>query len=262
MARGQAGQQGHWWNEPPAWAWAAIVAGVVAFVALSFVAANRPAPPKYAGSQVAAETSTPASPTTAAAPPSSIVIPADPQLLVIGDSYTEGNGATSSATTFARTAAAELSWPVETDGVGGTGFVNAGPRGDGTYAERIAELEPETDPSIVVIQGGLNDRGRPGITGSAVAVIQSAQQRWPGAAVIVLGPVTPNPPDTAAADVAAQLEAAAAEAQVPFIDARDWITEDNVDDYGRGDQIHVNQAGHDYLGERLAEAIVELAAAA
>lgn len=233
-----------------------MVVGVGALAALLPQACSPPEPPSFTAPVAAAET--PAE-TTAPVPPTSITLPVDPQLLVFGDSYTEGNGADSSETTFAHTAADRLRWPVETDGRGGTGFLNAGPGGE-TFAQRLPSLEVEAEPNVVIVQGGLNDRDQSGdLTSAAREVLALARQQFPGAQLVLLGPVDPAPPNSRVASVVADLTEAAATEGVPFIDASGWLTPENVGEYGLGDGLHLSQAGHDYVGSRLAEAITALA---
>lgn len=237
-----------------------MAAGLVALAVMAPMAASRGSdPPDYTPPQAAATTTT-TEPTDPSTPPTSIAVPTEPQLLVFGDSYVEGNGADSPESTFARVAATELGWPVETDGEGGTGFVNGGPDGDRSYPARVAKLQPETEPNVIVVEGGINDRGdATQVTSDAVATLEALRGQFPGAVLVLMGPVNPDPPNRGADAVTGQLRAAAVQVQVPFIDASGWITVDNIGDYTLGDDLHVNQAGHDYIGRRLAEALLAMA---
>lgn len=236
-----------------------MVVGVVALTVLLVAGGlSLRKPPAFTPPAAASEA--PAA-TTAPAPPTSITLPADPQMLVFGDSYTEGNGADGPDSTFARVAAGQLDWPVETDGKGGTGYLNRGPNGEESFAQRIQNLETSSPPNIVLIQGGLNDAPESGdLTVAAQEVIGLMRARFPEAQVILLGPVDPAPPYPNLARVVEALRTAAANEQVPFIDASGWITPEGVEQYSAGDGLHVNQAGHDYIGTRLAEALGKLAA--
>jgi lysophospholipase L1-like esterase len=86
--------------------------------------------------------------------------PAD--VVFIGDSYTDGVGATSPATRWSTLVALKEGWTEDNFGVGGTGYVNQGSASvkPSTYAQRVAEVAAKK-PAAVIVTGGLNDLSYP-----------------------------------------------------------------------------------------------------
>lgn len=76
------------------------------------------------------------------------------KVLFIGDSITEGAGASSYDKCYVSRFADVTGANVVNRGIGGTGYVNANERG-GKFADRIDEYDEDAD--IVVIFGGTND---------------------------------------------------------------------------------------------------------
>lgn len=250
--------------QAPRWAWIATALAVVWLIVVALFGSSwHSADPvsqaeldRISAAQAAAE----ASRAAANSPPASFVVPPDPRLLVFGDSYVEGVGANSPSTIFASQAAAQLGWPVELNGVGGTGYLNPGQSG-ATYLERLATLRAESQPNIILVEGGINDRDRnPSreIVAPAVQLVDELKDRFPDATIIIMGPVDPQPVSTWVRRMTSDLRLAATNSRALFIDASDWLTPDNISQYTYGDAVHVNQAGHDYIGDRLAEAIRSL----
>jgi hypothetical protein len=96
----------------------------------------------------------------AVAPPT--IAPGDTAAVFLGDSYTQGWGASDPGTRWSALVAHDAGWVEVNQGQGGTGFVTtSGLGGCGlaycpTYPERVADIV-DTAPDIVVIAGGQND---------------------------------------------------------------------------------------------------------
>jgi lysophospholipase L1-like esterase len=124
--------------------------------------------------------------------PSPLKLPAHPRVLILGDSYTEGYGASPATEAWAYKVGAPLSWQVTVDGVGGSGYVNPGPTG--TYNTRLWR-RPADAYDLVVLQGGSNDaRGQyPNgeIAGGVNQAIRTVQRHFPHARLIIMGATTP-----------------------------------------------------------------------
>ena len=90
----------------------------------------------------------------------------------------------------------------------------------------------------------------------------TAQQTWPDAVVVALGPSAPLPWANSTVGVAASVSAGAAAAGVPYIDALAgrWFTSSNSPGYSAVDGGHPNDAGHQYLAERVGDSLDALAA--
>lgn len=245
----------------PRWPLAVLALAVVALCAL---AAWRPwaapQPPLAAGAGPAA------APAVAPAP---LTLPDRPRVLIFGDSWTYGSAASDPASGYAHVVGRALGWDTVVDGVRGSGYLKPGWDG-GSYGERIAALDPELDPDLVIVQGSINDRRLPaeGYREAVSAAWDELAGRYPHAAIVVLGPapqVLPVEPATARID--RDLAALAGERGWWYISplAEGWITPDNyvsvidTSDIGRD---HPSTDGHAFLAERLRDALAALAAPA
>lgn len=194
-------------------------------------------------------------------------LPENPDVLVIGDSYTEGYGLSNSSHGWAAIAAGTLGWNATIDGVGGTGFTKDtatdGRVGLDFRARLAAHASAGTDFDLIVLQGGLNDWTTEPVTeGEKVdAAVAAARGLWPEAIVLVLGPVEP----TSGIDYSAQLpviRAGAVNAGAVFIDPEapePWINAGNTPVLDLGDGLHLNDAGQAYLAARFIAAVESLA---
>lgn len=115
-----------------------------------------------------------------------------PRVIVIGDSFTEGTGATSQVNGFVQVLADALGWDdVWPSGVGGTGYLNPGSGGRVKFGARLSTDVCPFSPDIVVFAGGLNDYATftpTQIQAEVTADIQAVQSNVPGVTVIVLSP--------------------------------------------------------------------------
>ncbi|UEL27758.1 SGNH/GDSL hydrolase family protein [Pseudarthrobacter sp. L1SW] len=203
------------------------------------------------------------SPTGTATPqPPGIQLPAEPVLLILGDSYTAGVGADQPDQGWAYLVAEELGYPADVDGVGGTGFAWGG----GAQDERGEEYEvrlrriagnPAFVPNVLVLQGGQNDSQSPDVKeveAATTQTIEAARRFWPGIQVVVLGPSAPQPLAEELRGVNSAVRAGAAAANAPFIDAVEgnWFTSANSPGFD-ADGAHPNTAGHAYLARKFLE---------
>ncbi len=141
--------------------------------------------------------------------------------LLVGASYTAGLGATPASNGYAYDLGREPGWRTQIDGVSGTGFLNPGPAGHQTFAERILRLPTTPHPDLVVFQGGRNDVNYPmaQLRAEAIATANLTRKRFHGAQVVFLGPIparVPAPADQLA--VASTLRQAAVDCKAVFID--------------------------------------------
>lgn len=178
------------------------------------------------------------------------------RVLVVGDSILEGVGARPRRPVIARVAARRLGWTLTVDGVGGTGYVNDGPRPGARYGERLARRDL-TAYDVVVVEGGHNDwRADPGLVAQRVReVVALVHERAPDAELVLVGAYDPpgvrlrGPVDRVIASVAEELD-------VPFASpiAEGW-SEGLPRRFLSGDRLHPSTWGYGVLGERFAVAL-------
>lgn len=197
--------------------------------------------------------------------PAPLVLPEHPTALVFGDSWTYGSAATVRTEGYAYQLAGLLDGETIVDGVRGSGYLKEGIDGP-AFGERIAALDPSLSPDLIIIQGSINDRaqGEAGYREAVAAAWDALAAKYPEAAIIVLGPAPHElPVGATTARIDADLGDLAAARGWWYISpiAQDWITEQNyldVIDVGPG-RKHPSTAGHRYLAEKVAAALVELA---
>ncbi|PTT59604.1 SGNH/GDSL hydrolase family protein, partial [Arthrobacter sp. HMWF013] len=189
-------------------------------------------------------------------------LPAEPVLLIVGDSYTAGVGADAEDQGWAYHVAGELGFPTNIDGVGGTGFAWGGGQDDrgleyGVRLQEIAATEPAFVPNLLILQGGQNDavaNDPAAVEAATTETIETARTLWPGVQVVVLGPSAPQPLAEQLRDANNAVRAGAAAAQAPFIDAygAGWFTAANSQQFYT-DGAHVDTAGHRYIADKFLE---------
>ncbi|MFB6610940.1 SGNH/GDSL hydrolase family protein [Agromyces sp. NPDC056379] len=247
---------------------AALTAAPFAVLALMLLSA-------CGGSPVASASSSPEgradAPTTSATPGTAVTLsPAHiaegAEVLVIGDSYTEGYGI-APGTDWAHIAAADRGWQATIDGVSGTGFTQ-GTAADGRtgldYASRVhLHAEGAASYDLVVLQGGLNDLFVPADTerDNVIAAVDAARAAWPEADVIVFGPTGPFG-GVGNRDESGVIRTSATDAGALSIDPVTpsmWLDEANSPEFDLGDGLHLNEAGQEYLAARFVEAVLAAA---
>lgn len=216
---------------------------------------------------VAPTSPAPAPTATATAPQPGIELPAEPVLLVMGDSYTAGVGADQQDQGWAYLVARQLGYPTNIDGVSGTGFAWGGGGQDelaGEYENRLRETaaNPAFVPNVLALQGGQNDSQVPNaeeVTAATAQTIEAARRFWPGVQVVVLGPSAPQPLAEELRGVNTAVRAGAAAAGAPYIDAVEagWFTTANSPGFD-ADGAHPNSAGHAYIAEKFLESWASL----
>jgi len=176
--------------------------------------------------------------------------------LFVGASYTQGLGANPPTAGYAYLIASTPGWRAQVDGVSGTGYLNPGPHGNQTFADRIAHLPTRPHPDLIVFQGGRNDTGypMPKLRAAIIATVALTRRHFSGAQIVFLGPIpagVPVPRNQVA--VENTLRSAAAACKVTFIDpiAENWITPGNELGYAGHVQGHPDNGGYAYIARRL-----------
>lgn len=169
-----------------------------------------------------------------------------PPVVVIGDSYSVGLGIDRQM----------RSWPsyldgrVHVEGFSGSGFSeHASTCGDVSFADRAAQAVTGS-PSLVVVEGGLND------VDQSAADISAGFARLmrvlDGQKVVVVGPVMAPRRAAGVPRVNGLLGALAAEDGVEYVDTTS-LDLDYLDD-----RLHLTEPSHRELGEYVAERIAAL----
>jgi lysophospholipase L1-like esterase len=194
-------------------------------------------------------------PASAASPV--LVLPDHPKVLLLGDSYTKGIGATSKNNAYAYKIAEPLGWDLTIDGKSGTGYIDPSAAGADTFAERMWQHpHSATDVAydLVVIQGSSNDRKytKAEVAGRINLTIRTSRRLWPQAQIILMGPTNPWANVAEYAMVNDKLEAAAAVNGIPFIDpiGEQWFVPGDGERYANLENGHPNDAGQALMARR------------
>ena len=177
---------------------------------------------------------------------------ATPLVTFIGDSWTDGAGATGRVG-YAHLTGRLLGWEHRVLGVGGSGYV----RGGDANVPFSARIRPALagNPDVVVVQGSINERRTPSaVLAGAVAETLGRLSRAAGSdtAVVVLGAShVPAAGDAQLDRVNDVLRAEAARLDLPFVDvaAENWSDPDDPSIWA--DDLHVNDAGARQIARRL-----------
>lgn len=187
---------------------------------------------------------------------------APPVVMILGDSYTVGDGRPHPEGTYASATARLLGWQVVVGGRSGTGFVMKR-NGEAFLALFEGQLGWRPAPDMFIVSGGHNDsRSDPAqVAAAAHVLLERAGQRWPGTHIVLMGPIWgTGTPTRGAIAVRDALKDLAGKLGIPFIDpiGERWITGDtatgqgNAARYIKRDRTHPTEAGHRYLATRLA----------
>ena len=241
-----------------AWALAAVAAAVLAVAAAAMLRPWASAPTSEA--VVAAGPGTLA----VASTPALLDLPAQPTVLVFGDSWTYGSAASDPTLGYAYVVVDIAGWTTIVDGVRGSGYLKPGIDGP-DFGTRIAALDPALHPDLVIVQGSINDRreSADGYRAAVDAAWDALAAIYPHAQIVILGPAPQVlPVEAATARIDRDLAGAAAARGWWYVSpiGEQWITPANysdVIDTGAG-RDHPSTAGHRYLAERLAAAVAAI----
>lgn len=186
-----------------------------------------------------------------------------PAAVFIGDSYTQGVGASSPNTRWTAVLAGREKWREINLGRGGTGYVtvadpaNCGLAACPAYTSMIAEAVADK-PSIVVVAGGQNDftaysKDPAAVEAAVHKVFQDLHNALPAAKIVAVGPSTPYSVEktVTALDASVQREAKAVGATYVSLINPDVITPEMV----VADRSHVNDSGHAAIAQAVAAAM-------
>ncbi|MGX5714857.1 SGNH/GDSL hydrolase family protein [Arthrobacter sp. MAHUQ-56] len=182
-----------------------------------------------------------------------------PVIAFIGDSYTQGVGASAKGTRWAEQVAASLGMYAENLGRGGTGYVTvAGKNGCGldvcpNYLQMVPQVI-KIKPTTVVVAGGQNDfqafaKDSASVTAAVENTFTDLRAALPNTKIVAVGPSTPWTVDASvvAFDLAVQRAARKVDATYVSLIEPNVITKDVI----LKDGAHVNDVGHKALAERV-----------
>ena len=227
---------------------------VVAIVGAVIVWRSWAAPAEPAASVAEAQAAS-----VAAAP---LALPAEPTVLIFGDSWTYGSAATVPTLGYAYVLSEAEGWDTVVNGVRGSGYLKPGIDG-GSFGERIARLDPTLDPDLVIVEGSINDRRLypAGYRDAVTAAWDALAALYPEASIVILGPAPQVlPVEAATAHIDADLAELAQARGWWYVSpiGEGWITPANyasVIDSSEIGRDHPSTGGHAYLAGRLADAL-------
>jgi len=149
-------------------------------------------------------------------------------------------------------------WTPHIAAIGGSGFVNEGIGGKGTFSSRVDDVAA-SKPDIVIIAGGMNDvqfsQSRENV--SARTTLKALHRRLPKAKIVMIGPLyTKQKTDPGLAGVHAALETATSETKVMWVDSTGWF--DGRTSLIAKDGALPTDRGHAYIAAKVEAALQKL----
>lgn len=221
------------------WKWLGLAVLAVAAIAVAAFLLVPPAGPS-------------ASDKTAAPAPKPLVTSAPPTAVFLGDSYSQGTGASSKATRWTTLVSSAMGWGEVNDGRGGTGYVaTSDVNGCGlsfcpNYPAMI-DLAVADKPKVVVVAGGQNDLttfiNDPVKVKAAISLtFKTLRDKLPDATIVAIGPSTPWGVGGPVIGLDQAVQDAASTVKAKYVSL---INPDVIDPATiLPDKAHVNDAGH------------------
>lgn len=194
--------------------------------------------------------------------------PLRPTAVVIGDSYTAGEGL--AETSYACQAATSMGWLCKLAAEPGTGYISGGTanrfpldQGSGkstSFGERIPILAGMYEPDVVILDGGRNDTFAPADDRFKVtaSTIWQANQTWPDAKIVYVLPRFLAKPDDdlgSGEDVAERLKDASRVKDLVVVDPIAGFEDTDTKPLISPDGTNPNPAGERALANALAKAL-------
>ena len=186
--------------------------------------------------------------------------PTHPSMLITGDSFTAGTGAQTPRTGYPCLVAKAMGWFCNVDAQGGTGFINDGHKlrsGNRPLIDRLAADKAQYLADVVIVDAGRNDGLWPAeqIAAAARRYFRTVRTTWPKAEVVYLAPAYLTTTASGAYRTAlmsllrTEVDAVGGVLIDPV--AESWYAAKATKQYVSADRIHPNQAGHQYIADRL-----------
>ncbi|HEY2206141.1 MAG TPA: SGNH/GDSL hydrolase family protein [Pseudonocardia sp.] len=183
----------------------------------------------------------------------------EPLLVVVGASFAAGAGVVRAEDSWPFRLARAQGWRVVVSATPGAGFISSGAHAMGPLSRLAARLDlARLHPSLIIVQGGHNDLGRPpaDVAARVTDLVLTLRRAAPGARLVVLSVFSGSRGPSATAltlDHAIVTAARSADPSVLVVDplAQRW-TFPRV-----ADQLHPSAAGHAWIAARLARDLDE-----
>lgn len=188
-------------------------------------------------------------------------------LVLIGDSYGEGVGATDAAHGYANIVAKALNLTLHNYAIGGTGFNNQGASGNGRFDAQMQTAVNDTNydhskVKYIIVEGGTNDWGAIATAKEVTNTICSlAQSSFPNARLLFVltqgvGPGSINLyPAVKVLNYRGIQEAAANYNNASVLRGDYWFNKWNASTYSSNDFIHPNDTGHQFIANKIVSAL-------
>jgi lysophospholipase L1-like esterase len=181
----------------------------------------------------------------------------------LGDSYTEGWGASDPSLRWSALVSDEADWVEVNRGQGGTGFVTTAGAGTcrmdecPTYVDRVQAVV-DVRPDIVVIAGGQNDimaldSDPDSVRAAIVTTYEEIREGLPQARIIAVGPSMAQPGNELIEKMDGWVQAAAESVGADYVSLIDPVTIEP--DMVSVDGVHVNDEGHRAIADRVLRGI-------
>ena len=114
-----------------------------------------------------------------------------PVVLLVGDGYAAGRGASSPGTSYASLISKTLGWDVRLATAPGAGYLSST-----SLLDLFTDSPDSVDPDLVIIQGGYGGDGSNDVAKAAIEELDAAiAGRYPDAAVVAVSPFWPGTPN-------------------------------------------------------------------
>jgi len=111
-----------------------------------------------------------------------------PVVLLVGDGYAAGRGASSPGNSYASLIRKELGWDVRLATAPGAGYLSAT-----SLLDLFTDSPDSVDPDLVIVQGGYGGDGSNDAAKTAIEELDAAiAERYPDAAVVAVSPFWPG----------------------------------------------------------------------
>lgn len=185
------------------------------------------------------------------------------ELVVIGDSYAQGIGASDTAHRYANIVANSLGLNLHNYAIGGTGFNNQGGGGNGRFDNQMNTAVndrscPHDKVKYVIVEGGTNDWGDTTTARTVTQTIcEQAAENFPNARILFVLTQGVGPgeiglcPANKVINYPAIQEAASQYDNADVLRGDFWFNIWNASDLSSGDMIHPNDNGHQFIASRI-----------
>ena len=185
------------------------------------------------------------------------------ELIVIGDSYAQGIGASDAAHRYANIVANALGLNLHNYGIGGTGFNNQGSAGNGRFDNQINiaindDSYPHNKVKYIIVEGGTNDWGDMDTARTVTQIIcEKAKENFPNARILFVLTQGVGPgsiglyPANKIINYPAIQETASKYDNADVLRGDFWFNIWNATDFSSGDMIHPNDNGHQFIASRI-----------